>query len=782
MLLQDFTPVSTSKLWDLQAGFYMQQGPEAWSEQRVPQGSTANCFTADTYAAIVAELLHDLANQGCEQELLIIELGGGNGRFAWQFMQRLMHYHLSEDEAETLPGFQYLLTDGAEKNLTSWQQSARFKSLTEQGLLAFGTLMVNADPVIHTIDGELRPQDLRDRPVVLIANYLFDSLPIDVYRIKDQQLHRQLVSLSTDDESLIEGRPRSFENLQADFKSEPIDAPGTGDELMDSIIMDYTEFVEDFCVPVPVESFKFLHTFLDREAPLLLLTGDLAYSEPDEFPPEHPFIFDSYMAHYSNFHLFEELFVRSGGNVQLQRQKDIDFCAGAFFYPGPTIGDEIPYFPATMRGARLQLEEFNPYDAHEINELMEETIEEASFRQVFAWLRFARFDPKIAQACLPLLFAEIQRDDEELDKDQLYQIYRESYSLFFPDGSEVTFDYGVVQLLLAIHYDNEALEVIEASLQEFGRKPARLYVYALVLLRLQRKAEAKQVLQEALAEEADYGPALRLYDQEFGETKAQDEADIAHLVARYSDSSVLKRSIDVFNENGAVLIEDMFPQDMMQELYTSFMQRFEDWKKAGLGDPNFVGNKRYTVPLRIQAPFNDPRLWANPVLLDLLTEVMGARPILNAFGSVVTYAGANTQHVHREHPLLFEDVEANRGLPTHAVTILVPLVDLNEELGGTQLWEGTNKAVEIDEPEGEPTVVYTRKGSMLVFDYSTFHGGLASRSDDVRPVLFLTYSLPWFRDSMAFESHFALGITEKELDAIPAEHKDLFRFATKLAE
>jgi tetratricopeptide (TPR) repeat protein len=354
--------------------------------------------------------------------------------------------------------------------------------------------------------------------------------------------------------------------------------------------------------------------------------------------------------------------------------------------------------------------------------------------------------------------------------------------LFFPDGTEVTFDYGVVQLLLAIKFNDEALDISESALEEFGRKPARLYVYALVLLRFERNDEAKAVLEEALAAEPDYGPALRLYDERFGEPKTRDDSDIEHLVARYSDSNVAQRALDVYNENGAVLIQDMFPKEMMQELRTAFMQRFEDWKQAGLGDPNFVGNKRYTVPLRIQEPFNDPRLWANPVLLDLLTEVMGDRPILNAFGSVVTYAGANTQHVHREHPILFSDPEVNKGLPTHAVTILVPLVDLNEELGGTQLWEGTNKQPELDEPEGKPTVVYTPSGSMLVFDYLTFHGGMASSSEEIRPVLFLTYSLPWFRDSLAFESHFALGISESELAAIPSEHRDLFRFATKLPE
>ena len=159
---------------------------------------------------------------------------------------------------------------------------------------------------------------------------------------------------------------------------------------------------------------------------------------------------------------------------------------------------------------------------------------------------------------------------------------------------------------------------------------------------------------------------------------------------------------------------------------------------------------------------------------------MGVKPIINAWGSVVTYPGARTQHVHREHPLLFTTDEANKDLPTQAVTALMPLVDLNEDFGGTQVWPGTHDLGLEDEFEGQPEIFYSKAGSVLVFDYRVYHGGMACTANEIRPTLYISYSQPWFRDTLAYDSHFALGMTKEEKDSIEEGHKDMFRFATIL--
>jgi len=140
------------------------------------------------------------------------------------------------------------------------------------------------------------------------------------------------------------------------------------------------------------------------------------------------------------------------------------------------------------------------------------------------------------------------------------------------------------------------------------------------------------------------------------------------------------------------------------------------------------------------------------------------------------------QHVHREHPLLFADDAVNVVLPTYATTTLIPLIDLDEEAGGTQLWENTHRTETDYEWQGEPLKIYTKAGSALTFDYRLYHGGMPCKASHNRPLVFLSYSLPWFKDTLAFESHAAIGIAPSELEQVPEEHRDIFRFARKLEE
>ena len=778
--IQGMTPVRDSMVWSLQTRFYQGQGPDAWKNKLVPQGSTANCYTADTYAGIVAAFLRDLQAQGNTARPIIIELGGGSGRFAWQFLNRLCHYHFSDED--TCPPFTYLLTDAATANIDNWQAKARFKPLIESGVLEFAELWVDATPIIKTANGALSPADIADRPVVFIANYLFDSIPCDLFRIRDHQVERVLMALESEEEDFLDKPITSFESVKEKFSSIPIDGAPTGHPLIDSMLQKYTAKEGDFHVQVPESSLRFLESFCDRTAPMLLLAGDLAYADPDDFHIGSPFIFDKYFAHYCNFDMIAQLFRLHGGSAQFQRQRDVNFCCGAFILPGKSHTASGDGFKWTRRVATDALKEFNPYDAHELIELIDETVAEASIRQVFAWLRFSRFDPAVAEACLPVIFEQLEQGEEKIDDRLLYEAMMEAYQAFFPDGSPVSIDCGLTQLCLAIQFNDEALQLIESALAEFGKKPSRLYVYALVLFRLERTEDARAALREALEIDPGYGPALRLYAEKFGKKKKAKGVAYQHLRVPFADPDVLPKATQIYDKAGAVLIDGFLQPHLVKELRAAFDERIDDWKATGLGKPNNVGDKRFTVPIRLKPPFNDPSVYANPVLLDLLTEAMGSRPVLNAFGGIVTYKGARMQHVHREHPMLFASDDANKALPTYAVTVLVPLLNLDETTGGTQLWEGTHRQAAAEKWEGEPAVIYTQAGSALVFDYRVYHGGMACSATNNRPMLYYTYSLPWFVDTLAFDSHAALGLSDEERANIPEEHQYLFRFAKRIPD
>lgn len=780
-IIQEMIRFDQSIVWSLLHRFYTEAGPEAWSNKIVPQRSTSNAFCADTYASIVASFFKELVAEGNSQPPLIIELGGGSGRFAWQFLNRLFNYHFAG--SDDCPEFTYLLTDGSAKNIEGWKKKERFSPLVESGVLEFAELLIEADPVIRTEKGDLKPQDLADRPVIIIANYLFDSIASNMVRVCNHEIEQVYMETQSTSRDFLKMPITSFESVTERFESRPITGDPTGHPLIDAALRRYAEKPGDFHVVVPQISLEFVERFLERDTPLLLLTGDLAYSDPAEFQLRSPLIFDTYFAHYTNMHLFGELFGAYGGAMQSQRHKDANFSCNLLSLPGKQRWQELT-LSRTRETALTLLKDFNPYDAHEIIEMIEGNVGGMSIRQIMALIRFSKFDPDVAAACIrPILF-NIEQGEEEIDREQLYETFMEAFRAYLPDGSDVIFDCGIAQMLLRLGYHVQALQLIEHTIGEFGENAPRLYEKALAIYHLGDAAKAEAVMRAAAKLDPQFLPAQRmianLFEEE-PEAAATTTTKYAHLTVSSLEPNVAAKAADLLNERGAVLIEDLLHPDVVIELREALQIRVRDWHTSELGKPNNVGDKRFTIPVRLQAPFDNPSVYANSVLLDTLTRVMGEKPVLHAFGSVTTYEGARMQHVHREHPLLFHSDAGNANVPCYATTILIPLIDLDEEAGGTQFWEGTHRTARSEGWSGDPHIAYTRAGSALVLDYRTYHGGMPCAASHGRPMLYFTYTMPWFHDTLAFESHAAMGISDQEHNQVPENHRDLFRFAHRIA-
>ena len=781
-ILQKMTRFDQSIIWSLLHRFYMEAGPEAWSNKIVPQRSTSNAFCADTYASIVATFFKELEAEGNSKPPLIIELGGGSGRFAWQFLNRLINYHFAG--GEECPEFTYMLTDGSTKNIESWKKKQRFIPLMESGVLETAQLLIEPDPVIRTDNGDLKPADLADRPVIIIANYLFDSIASNMVRIRDHAIEQVFVEAQSTTHGFLKKPITTFESVSERFESRPIAGDPTGHPIIDAALRKYAERPGDFHVVVPQICFEFVEKFLERDTPLLLMVGDLAYSDPSEFELKSPLIFDTYFAHHTNLHIFGELFGVHGGAMHSQRHKDANFSCSLFSLPGKKRWNELS-LTRTRETAQALLKDFNPYDAHEIIDLIESTVEDMSIRQAMALIRFAKFDPDVAAACIPHIFHHVEQGEGQIDRPQIYETYMEAFRAYLPDGSEVSFDCGIAELFLKLGYHAQALQLIDHSIGEFGENPARLFAKGVATFNLGDAAKAEELVRAAARLDPQFAPAQRMIASKFDPQPAAVDAGggttYAHLTVSNNDPQVAAKAADLLADRGVVLIEDLIHPDVVAELRDALPGRVSDWQSSELGKPNNVGDKRYTVPIRLQQPFDNPNIYANPVLLDVLTRVMGEKPVLHAFGSVTTYEGARMQHVHREHPLLFNTDAGNANVPCYATTILIPLIDLDEEAGGTQLWEGTHTTAKHESWQGDPHIFYTRAGSALVFDYRTYHGGMPCRASHGRPLLYFTYTMPWFHDTLAFESHAAMGISDAEHSNVPERHRDLFRFAKRIA-
>ena len=232
-----------------------------------------------------------------------------------------------------------------------------------------------------------------------------------------------------------------------------------------------------------------------------------------------------------------------------------------------------------------------------------------------------------------------------------------------------------------------------------------------------------------------------------------------------------------FHEHGLVALAGAFERSFIRGLEVAYVTRFggcsEDELRA-LGAR--VGDERWMLSLPFEDPFDAEQLYASPLLMPLLHRLLGPAVVLSSYCAVTAFPSAAPQHVHRDHPLLFpEDEEASLRAPPYAVTVVIPLVDLDGTTGGTRVWPGSHRATpSLWKRMTRAVPVRVPAGSAYLMDYRLLHGGEPNQGHLQRPVLYLAYARPWFRDAYNFKDHPPVRLDPAALARVPQAHRGLF--------
>lgn len=248
---------------------------------------------------------------------------------------------------------------------------------------------------------------------------------------------------------------------------------------------------------------------------------------------------------------------------------------------------------------------------------------------------------------------------------------------------------------------------------------------------------------------------------------------------RRADAAAIARA---FRRDGIVAIDGFLPAaaiDRLRDalLVSVFFRRRRDFDAS---DAQSVGDRRYLFTVDLKPPFASPALLANPRVLPALKRLLGDDCVVASFGAVAALPGAKAQHLHRDAPLLFpEDYAMSGRLPPHAITLAVPLVELDARSGPTRAWKGSQGWPEkpLARLERRRWIETTmERGSCFLMDYRLLHGGLPNRSRAIRPFLYITFARPWFRDPN-FRYQRALSIDPGLLKRLPGACRRLLRLA-----
>jgi ectoine hydroxylase-related dioxygenase (phytanoyl-CoA dioxygenase family) len=231
-------------------------------------------------------------------------------------------------------------------------------------------------------------------------------------------------------------------------------------------------------------------------------------------------------------------------------------------------------------------------------------------------------------------------------------------------------------------------------------------------------------------------------------------------------------------KNGAVGINNVFDTALLERVHQAYIDRYE--VVGAEANNKQVGDKRSMLAVEIKPPFSDVELLLNPFLMPIVTRLLGADCILDAYTAVSSLPGAADQHVHVDYPYLFEDEALSQSLPTYTITVAVPLLPLTPLTGTTRIWPGSHRnpsGWKEPPPIKDSVSLFPEFGGCYLFDARLQHGGTANLSDRSRPILYLVYTRPWWRDYTNFFNQKPLNIDAAELATLSDPIKTLFRFA-----
>lgn len=244
-------------------------------------------------------------------------------------------------------------------------------------------------------------------------------------------------------------------------------------------------------------------------------------------------------------------------------------------------------------------------------------------------------------------------------------------------------------------------------------------------------------------------------------------------------SEMLAKASYCLRVDGTLILEDIINPALIRQAREAFLQRYDRYLgEQSHHDALQVGERRLMITVDLEPPFERRELIANPLLLSVLKAAFEDDVILGAYGVVCSLPAAPCQHIHQDGADLFGQAALNRLLPLVAVTVGIPLLEMNAMYGTTALWPRSHRdeTLATTQIAEEPQV---REGSCAIWDYRLRHRGTPNRSNLPRPLLYMTYCRAWFWDHKNYRQQAAVRAPKRFLAGLP---EDLRRLLTRAQE
>lgn len=510
LILDTNKPLSQSMIWKLQADFYANQGPEAWSKGIVPQYITTNPFIANLYAKTVFGYCRDIAGSkdfDKNTTIYIMELAAGVGRFTYTFLKRFIN--ILDNSALKGLKFKYIITDLAERNVTYWLNHSYLKPYFESGLLDCATFDMTGVEDIHLRNsGEILNKGSLKNPLILFANYTFDSLPQDTFYVNKGELYEGLVTVTSKEDQSNSEDKSILAGLDYEYNDQLITGIDYYEDInFNNILLYYKECMEDTAFSFPVialECIKRLRNLFCND--ILIISTDKGYRNLESMEGiYHPFLSKHGSISLTvNFHAIELYFKSLGGKAIHSIYEHENVTMSLFL-----LSEGSHNFLETSMAYHDIVENIGPDDFYILKKAVVPHNTTLTSKELLTFLRFTLWDSRTFLEFYNTLLERIA-DDKEFPKDELIEVIYQVWEHYFPIGEEGNLFFCLGSLLGYFGYDSDAAKLFESSVEFYGEDAAIYYEIALCYYNLMELDTALIYLNKSLKLEPDFEESKQL--------------------------------------------------------------------------------------------------------------------------------------------------------------------------------------------------------------------------------------------------------------------------------
>lgn len=507
--LENHKPFAESLIWELNRNYYLEKGITAWSSGEVPHQITSNSKVGKTYAEIIFGFLKDLAYKGKTTETVyILEVGAGHGRLAFHTLK-----HLDKLIAQIkidLPPFCYVLSDIAEDNLTFFAKHPQFQAYFEKGVLdvAYFDIVSTQEIQLRIAKKTLQKSDLK-QPILVLANYFFDSIPQDLYFIKDKKIDKCTIALSASLAPETVNTAQLLENIELDYALSHDKSPFYEQAILNDILEEYRELLINSFFLFPEVGLRGLENLkgLSSEG-LMLISMDKGNHEIHnlESLPAPQMMRHGSMSFSVNYHALGSHCQKMGGTTWFPQSSNFHLEVACLLYlpDGETYTD-------TRLAYQRYVDDFGPDDYNSVKKLAYKHLHSFTIQEIVAFLRISAYDSSLFIKILPRLKQLISTVTYN-ERLRVAETMRQTWDGYFSMNNANDLGFEMAGLFYELAYYADALTFFEYSENLFGTSADGYYNKILCYYQLRQDDLFAKTLKQAKLEYPNFEKFKHLDD------------------------------------------------------------------------------------------------------------------------------------------------------------------------------------------------------------------------------------------------------------------------------